>query len=248
MIRNLYANTHLPHNPTHCVSYSRLSPFIPRVFVLIWRTIYTHFHEIRLEPYHDITRLDIQNNTVLPFVLALPWFNVLKTRPFFSLKQSISQFGNKLLGSPFPFGFFTTESLVRPPEFRNDELICVCCLLSVRGIVGKQNAVFPLYTCVCFLAWVCDRVCDSEGLIAHSVTRSRCSPDLHISLFPPSLILPKTPCWRVLIHSVFCFASLLAAQIHEYIICILEVWRAPFTHSVIAIKRVPDRRWRIKSR
>ncbi len=47
-------DTHLPHspNPTHRVAYTRQSQFLrinnTRVFIFIWRTIYTHFHEIGL--------------------------------------------------------------------------------------------------------------------------------------------------------------------------------------------------------
>ncbi len=44
-------DTHLPHNPnpTHCVAYTHnFCISIPQVFVFIWRTIYTHFHEIGL--------------------------------------------------------------------------------------------------------------------------------------------------------------------------------------------------------
>ncbi len=42
-------DTHLPHNPnpTHCVVIFFVS--IPRVFIFIWHTIYTHFQEIGLE-------------------------------------------------------------------------------------------------------------------------------------------------------------------------------------------------------
>ncbi len=46
-------DTHLPHNPnpTHCVAYTRQSPFLrinTTSFCFIWRTIYPHFHEIGL--------------------------------------------------------------------------------------------------------------------------------------------------------------------------------------------------------
>ncbi len=170
-----------------------------------------------------------KNHTVLAFVLALPWLNVLKTRPCFSVKWSISLFGINFLAVHFRLGFSS-----RTVEFRNDEYICVGCLLSVRGIVGKQNAVFPLYTCVCFPSvslWLWGFECSQRHAQQVFPWPS------YISL-PPSLILPKTPCWHALIHSIFCFASLLAARIHGYIICILEI---------IVIKHVPDRRW-IKSR
>ncbi len=43
------ASTPQPCYPTHRAAYTRQSPFcvsIPRVFVFIWRTIYTYFHEI----------------------------------------------------------------------------------------------------------------------------------------------------------------------------------------------------------
>ncbi len=45
---------HLPHNPnpTHRVAHTRQSQFF-RInttnFIFIWRTIYTHFHEIVLD-------------------------------------------------------------------------------------------------------------------------------------------------------------------------------------------------------
>ncbi len=84
-----------------------------------------------------------KNHTVLAFVLALPWLNVLKTRPCFSVKWSISLFGNKLLGSSFPFGFFITDSWVSSGMTSRFVLV-------VYSLWGKQNAVFPLYTCVCF--------------------------------------------------------------------------------------------------
>lgn len=191
--------------------------------------------------------MHIQNSIVLP------WFNVLKTRSFF-LSKSIRLFGKKLLSSPSPFGFFSqhsTESLVNPPELCNDELICVCCLFSVRGIVGKQNAVFPFSLVFWFPSTSLDCMFDSEGFVlvmAHTVPCSRCSPDLSY-ISPPSFFNPaQNPYWCAQINSIFCFASLLAAQIHWCIICILEIWRLPFMHSVITIKRVPDKRWRIKSR
>ncbi len=47
-------DTHLPHNPnpTHRVAYTQQKSIffvsIPQVFIFIWCTIYTHFHEIRL--------------------------------------------------------------------------------------------------------------------------------------------------------------------------------------------------------
>lgn len=47
-------DTHLPHNPkpTHCIAYAHQSPFLhvnTTSFHFVWRTIYTHFHEIGLE-------------------------------------------------------------------------------------------------------------------------------------------------------------------------------------------------------
>lgn len=76
--------------------------------------------------------------------------------------------------------------------------------------------------------------------MAHTVPHHRCSPDLSY-ISPPSFFNPaQNPYWCAQIHSIFCFASLLAAQIHGRIICMLEICRPRILSLRLNVSQTKD--------